>query len=1075
MSVSRSFLHVSLLFFLSLLSLYFFVGIWLTEWVSESQPQKQDAFFGILSPVTVNAINEDIRLNHAIISLTETIVQASTNLGEQYDSDHLRDFAMTLNEQLKHIRNVKTAKRRKRGFLEDISGIFGGGVSKNASSPQSVAGGLFSGIGDALGLGGNGTGGIGGLFASLGTSIVGGLAEPALFLGIGLGMGAETGLNLTDMQQARILASSVASAYNATPTGINMVAQNLGSGLSAQIAPTLGNVTTGTNLGMAAFALAQGIGQGSSNGLKLTQQQFLPSNGTDIMAIAANLGLGIATPIASSIDIQKLVGQAAANGGRFTQQLPQIAAAAGKGLGEGASSGLGLAKSGGNPSLQRRQAAEDPNQQADIPGAVGDFTRGLSQSFLQSSDLTKVANMIAPGTSGGINFDIIGMIGPLAAGAGKGIGQGAAIGLGFKTDAGVTTIDPNSNQSTMLVTEAFAKNLVASFLANGTANAALSNLTSNASGLTASIQPAKVAEGLARGLVEGSVNAISRAGGIQNVLSGNFSLEGEFPEMAPTSFNDSVNGSAVAFGRGLSGEGTLLIASLIANATKPAPQKRIPHGALNGRQASGGDERQTSALAVSGDMLSSILQAGTDALTCQGFGGIAAVGLGLVNSGTIKIDTKNAVPLDNQTLAALPKDPITIVSEGNRFEIKIQSTEVTINGQKIVPFAVFTALHVLLTSIAFLFALPAYLALGAILRLSSLMGHPVNTAKNTKWRFGVFVYLFVPTALLGTVFGIVAMGNAAHFRSGHSIFGLIAFLFLVPTTIFTILRLRCTEAVPSAVFSGVKGIPTMYKSPARPILISATLVQITLQFGTIAWTTGFSELRSISLCVVDAILTAPTIVGALTLLLFLQIAANALVGLRGWIEQRIAKQERLLSSGDEAGDMKRSNTMATFGFDPAARNFSPAPSDASSTRPVLAQRTTTELLGREDSTIGWPRDVRKVGEEDSVPMKRTTQDLFSPTEENSRQNMSGRRLTYNEKLGGYEKDKNRVSVQEIDGPGPVLAVGRPDSEIEPNPLYPKNPYGFYGDVRGDDGSRVSHKLQQLMLPLLASLSSLLLM
>lgn len=92
-------------------------------------------------------------------------------------------------------------------------------------------------------------------------------------------------------------------------------------------------------------------------------------------------------------------------------------------------------------------------------------------------------------------------------------------------------------------------------------------------------------------------------------------------------------------------------------------------------------------------MLSGLAQAGSDAITCQGFGGLAAIGLGLMNSGTIKIDTKNPVPLDSQTLAALPKDPVTILSEGNKFEIKIQSTEITINGMQIVPFAVLTSLH----------------------------------------------------------------------------------------------------------------------------------------------------------------------------------------------------------------------------------------------------------------------------------------------------------------------------------------------------------------------------------------------
>lgn len=93
------------------------------------------------------------------------------------------------------------------------------------------------------------------------------------------------------------------------------------------------------------------------------------------------------------------------------------------------------------------------------------------------------------------------------------------------------------------------------------------------------------------------------------------------------------------------------------------------------------------------NMLSGLAQAGINAITCQGFGGIAAIGLGLINSGTIKFDLKNAVPLDNATLTALPKEPISILSEGNKFEISIQDTKVTVNGMAIVPFAVLTALH----------------------------------------------------------------------------------------------------------------------------------------------------------------------------------------------------------------------------------------------------------------------------------------------------------------------------------------------------------------------------------------------
>ena len=97
------------------------------------------------------------------------------------------------------------------------------------------------------------------------------------------------------------------------------------------------------------------------------------------------------------------------------------------------------------------------------------------------------------------------------------------------------------------------------------------------------------------------------------------------------------------------------------------------------------------AVAIDGSMLSSLAQAGVNSLTCQGFGGIASIGLGLQNSGAIKFNS--SAGLDNQTLALLPKDPITVTSEGNTFQITIQDMQVTINGLKIVPFAVLTALH----------------------------------------------------------------------------------------------------------------------------------------------------------------------------------------------------------------------------------------------------------------------------------------------------------------------------------------------------------------------------------------------
>jgi L-lysine 2,3-aminomutase len=52
-----------------------------------------------------------------------------------------------------------------------------------------------------------------------------------------------------------------------------------------------------------------------------------------------------------------------------------------------------------------------------------------------------------------------------------------------------------------------------------------------------------------------------------------------------------------------------------------------------------------------------------------------------------------SAPLDPIVLQALPKGPIMLSSEGNMFEIVIESRNVKVNGLALVPFAVLTGLH----------------------------------------------------------------------------------------------------------------------------------------------------------------------------------------------------------------------------------------------------------------------------------------------------------------------------------------------------------------------------------------------
>lgn len=93
--------------------------------------------------------------------------------------------------------------------------------------------------------------------------------------------------------------------------------------------------------------------------------------------------------------------------------------------------------------------------------------------------------------------------------------------------------------------------------------------------------------------------------------------------------------------------------------------------------------------------LQGIAQTGIDTITCAGVGGLAALALGVMQSPVLKDNKGNATspPLDNTTLAALPKGPVTVMNQGNKFTINIAEQAVTINGLELKPFAIMTALH----------------------------------------------------------------------------------------------------------------------------------------------------------------------------------------------------------------------------------------------------------------------------------------------------------------------------------------------------------------------------------------------
>jgi hypothetical protein len=386
--------YLLLAVFVTAALLFTFAGLAYDRYIfTQSSPSHTEDLTTFLSAETIIALKNDARLHNALLGLTETIAHTSSNLGQTLGLDGVQEFGHALTESVTELRKRHDGSSQKRGLLDDLG---------------QAAKGIFGGAGL------NTTGGLGGIFGNLGNALTEGLATPALFLGIGVGyvectylpsdvtdmksVGTSTGLNITDMTSAEAQASKVATAFNASATGLNLAAQNLGSGLAGQIAPSLGGSGLASlPVGDAAFALASGVGNSTAKALKLTDREFLPSNGSGIVAIAGNLGLGISTPIVSNIDFQAVMKSAGGNdlAAALIQQLPQIAAAAGNGLGEGARLGLKLGQRGQASSrAMKRQTSTDPLQGVDVPGTVNQFTKGLSQSLLTGVDVATLSSSL---------------------------------------------------------------------------------------------------------------------------------------------------------------------------------------------------------------------------------------------------------------------------------------------------------------------------------------------------------------------------------------------------------------------------------------------------------------------------------------------------------------------------------------------------------------------------------------------------------------------------------------------------------------------------------------------------------
>lgn len=274
--------------------------------------------------------------------------------------------------------------------------------------------------------------------------------------------------------------------------------------------------------------------------------------------------------------------------------------------------------------------------------------------------------------------------------------------------------------------------------------------------------------------------------------------------------------------------------------------------------------------------------------------------------------------------------------------------------------------------------------------------------------------------------------------------GLVCLIFIFPAVGFTVVRLRTELPHPDpSTFAGVKGPIALAKTPQRIYLISGISTQLLLGLGQLTFLQGFSTLRAISLCIVDAVLTSTSVAGLVSFVLMIQISATALVGIRAWLEQHIAKKE---ASGIKPmtatgfGSHGRSDTIATFGFDrkdpPPALNFK-------SNKSKLPQRKTDELKGSEDNGISTPFNFRKEG---SMTEMDTREDPFLSPEE--RLNYQERGI-YNPKTGGYTYPAQGMDNDDFYNMSATYGERRPSSGVFDPLRSPRPP------IAADNGPRMT--------------------
>ncbi|KAF7910639.1 uncharacterized protein EAF01_002149 [Botrytis porri] len=720
------------------------------------------------------------------------------------------------------------------------------------------------------------------------SSFLTGAGAASSALGTGLGGGTASGLGLN---------KSAVAAPNGT--GIPLIAGSLGNGLTQSLfsnidmSKLMGGLPTGM-LQSAVVNAGKGLGEGAAEGLDLpmnmaTMRMRLKraaaaaagtnttGSGLDVSTIAYGFTKSLSSSFLGAVDVKKLATQAM-SGSNLTSMVGPTLVGAGSGLGAGAAQGLGLSNAAVTPSTGADAAA---------PEVAHNFAYQLTTSFLANGTLSSLQSKLMSAMS---MTNISAMLGPAAQGAGSGIGQGAAVGLGLQ--------DPSTAQSPMggdiaMVARDFSYGLTSNFLANGTvsrlqakAASLLGGGSNSSSGAMMSalqkVSVSKAAEGLARGLVDGAGQSVANMGGFQAILNGANSsdvmMQAATPIFRSDDFNDTTGGVATSFGQGLGGQGVTLIAQMLGmsmsmssdgsltptamgnNSTAPAsfssteetPANNLSAPAIRARsyrsssviRKSAPPTRSFSNLHKRADnptdstnlnisdittgLLNGVNVTSLDVLLQKGVDTLTCEGIGGFVEIFKGLKASGSIPAAGGNVM-LPNATFTVASQGNEFLINPATQVILVNGIGISRLTILIVVHAFLLILAYFLAIPLALLLTSGHEIATMLSLPHIWASAPKTRFRIWIFAVLPLSLGGGILGILLLGSASHGTTFHGILG---FAVLVLTVLAFVLEM--------------KFLPGIEKLK----LLRGIVLSVLLAGANAAFVTGFVDIQRISLCTV---------------------------------------------------------------------------------------------------------------------------------------------------------------------------------------------------------------------------------